>query len=1646
MNLGKRCRKYFYNLSLVVVALLFTPAVGFAQAVYPLGSTGSMGLGSPNGEFTVAQDDLVVKVPGGYARINRDYDGSQWVLNRQWSGLGDPSFYRSSYGSLGAFYSCTSVNGISSCDSTALAGQTQVVAAPLQPVVEGMRVPSDPTFGRDADGKPKPKGAVEFLARKGVGFSPSSDGTSYVSSKYPRFLVRPQQVPTLPASAGADVHPLTGKPGNGGVVTSLIDGYRWIDRSGQWIEYDQYGRITSYGDRNDVRVWFQYGSHGQIERVLDDNGRTVFTLLYKENGKFVTEVRDHTGAELRRVQYHYSDNGYLDRVTDARGGETRFGYGRATGELQAGGGTLPPSGNSEYSINQVIDAEGRELKVEYGITKRIAKITAPDGGKTEIDYAYDKLKKEFGVTLKLPQTEGGRTIDSQRYDVEGRLVYREVAGKVVLTGDGTSRDQTYIDQDNRSTRIQRDTFGEITKLTYADGSSESFTYASGSTDVREVIDGSGVAYRYEYDDHGNLTRSTKAYGKPEQQVREYTYGTRGEILSATIKGGQNPDGTSDADLVLSYEYDAHGNPVLFTDGERKQWRYAYDSQGNRIGTTDPLGREWTASYDAHSNLIDETDPTKANWHYEFDKTDRLTATLDARGKRSTTRYDAAGRKNALIDPYGAAFTDEYDVAGRLRQRRDASGQSSALSYDSSGRIAHVTDGGGLTTSLDYAGVDGQDRGARQPSGIRYPTFERKFRYDARKQPVQQADVLPDDTRINGIAYDVVGRIKTLTDPNGHARSYEYDALGRLTAVIDQLGNTVALAYDHRDNVIAVTNERGKTTRLVYDGRGLLISETNPLGQTTRYVYDDAGNLAETLLPGGAKIVREYDSVGRIQLRSSHRGDGTQESSETFTWDSSDNLTTWSNETANGVLAYDDADRLLSETVTQGAVVLRRQYTYHSNGNVKTYTGPDGVTLTYSYDGYGNLSRLDIPDEGAISVTERNWNRAKKVVLPGGSVQERAYDGLLNLTGLKVKSPGQVTVFELVNRFGKLSELVAREADGKETEYDYDEALRLVKADAGYAGGASETFVIDAAGNRIQHSAVSGAWTYDDANRLLSRGTFSYSYDAAGRLSQRVDSSKSEPARTTYFSYDGLDRLAEVRDGSRRLVARYRYDPFDQRISKELGDGTKTLYLHGEEGLLTETDAAGAIRRSYGWAPDGLYATAPLFQRTKDGYFYYHNDHQGTPWRVTNKGGAVVWSVSGYTAYGSAAVTAGAQIEQPWRLAGQYFDEETGLHYNLRRYYDAQAGRYISEDPLRFDAAINFYAYGNNSPGNFIDPTGEFAFLIPLAASYLRCVGLCMLLDAVGDAINGECLSLDALGDCAKDCILGMLPLPTPCNKKLGQLVNGLAAAGSALSDSGLLDGAAGGLADSVTNSFPGETVVQTPAGNKRIDTLRPGDEVLAYAEWEGRTRTEKITEVILSHREQTLVTITLDNGNTIETTGGHPLHTPAGWRVAQLLQAGGQLDIKGPDGNLIQAGISKVASRKEVFPVYNLEVANSHNFYVGVDGVLAHNGSGLSQPGTYEFPDQHNPGRYYSGKAANLADRTGKWKRKGRCGIPGINPMGGSSDLDRRIQEQMQINARGGVWKPGVNDASTTSSNLKNSISPDKWSQHGISPPSRPGP
>jgi RHS repeat-associated protein len=102
-------------------------------------------------------------------------------------------------------------------------------------------------------------------------------------------------------------------------------------------------------------------------------------------------------------------------------------------------------------------------------------------------------------------------------------------------------------------------------------------------------------------------------------------------------------------------------------------------------------------------------------------------------------------------------------------------------------------------------------------------------------------------------------------------------------------------------------------------------------------------------------------------------------------------------------------------------------------------------------------------------------------------------------------------------------------------------------------------------------------------------------------------------------------------------------------------------------------------------------------------YYYHNDHLGTPQILTDDTGTIAWKAV-YTPFGD-AVTSIQTVENPFRFPGQYYDQETGLHYNYFRYYDPTTGRYITPDPIGLEGGINLFVYVASNPMNWIDPWG-----------------------------------------------------------------------------------------------------------------------------------------------------------------------------------------------------------------------------------------------------------------------------------------------------------------------------------------------------
>ncbi|HHF3128043.1 TPA: RHS repeat-associated core domain-containing protein [Vibrio alginolyticus] len=100
---------------------------------------------------------------------------------------------------------------------------------------------------------------------------------------------------------------------------------------------------------------------------------------------------------------------------------------------------------------------------------------------------------------------------------------------------------------------------------------------------------------------------------------------------------------------------------------------------------------------------------------------------------------------------------------------------------------------------------------------------------------------------------------------------------------------------------------------------------------------------------------------------------------------------------------------------------------------------------------------------------------------------------------------------------------------------------------------------------------------------------------------------------------------------------------------------------------------------------------------------------GTPQALTDETGATVWKAS-YSPFGKATVTT-EQIKFNLRFPGQYYDAETGLHYNWHRYYAPALGRYLQSDRLGLFDGVDTYGYVHGNPLIRIDPTGEFAWVL-----------------------------------------------------------------------------------------------------------------------------------------------------------------------------------------------------------------------------------------------------------------------------------------------------------------------------------------------
>lgn len=246
-------------------------------------------------------------------------------------------------------------------------------------------------------------------------------------------------------------------------------------------------------------------------------------------------------------------------------------------------------------------------------------------------------------------------------------------------------------------------------------------------------------------------------------------------------------------------------------------------------------------------------------------------------------------------------------------------------------------------------------------------------------------------------------------------------------------------------------------------------------------------------------------------------------------------------------------------------------------------------------------------------------------------------------------------------------------------------------------------------SRQGETAQAGAGSVVPFNRITSYRGLHYRYDEYGRVVEKRGRNG-----TQHYRWDAEHRLTEVAVIRGSTVRRYGYvyDAPGRRVEKHELDAegkpyNRTTFLWDGMRLAQEC-RLGRSSSLYIYSDQGSHEPLARVDRAAPGeadeVLYYHTDVNGAPEEMTDGGGNIVWE-AGYQVWGNLTHEKETRpVQQNLRFQGQYLDRETGLHYNLYRFYDPDIGKFISGDPIGLKGGINLYQYAPN-PIRWIDPLG-----------------------------------------------------------------------------------------------------------------------------------------------------------------------------------------------------------------------------------------------------------------------------------------------------------------------------------------------------
>ncbi|SFW79127.1 DUF6531 domain-containing protein [Amycolatopsis australiensis] len=854
-----------------------------------------------------------------------------------------------------------------------------------------------------------------------------------------------------------------------------------------------------------------------------------------------------------------------------------------------------------------------------------------------------------------------------------------------FAGDGRVVPLTAIEQN-----------GSRTEIAYADDGAPAALRRDDGVEVRIATDagrvvalgapGAAPLVRFGYNRLGQLTTVADFAGRP--MTLDYDFEHR-------LVGWQDRTGT-----WYRYVYDAEGRCVR-TAGANGYYNATFGYEPGVTRHTDAAGHTWTYRLNDARQLVERIDPLGHSRRYTWSRYDELLSEVDELGRETRYGYEN-GELVTVTRPDGsvAGITPAGDGQVRLQ-----AGDGDAV-------VQRVVPAATPFAALPGTAPEAGPVAAPDPLGDAPVTGVRPGDRDLFGRPRLVHTASGGAARLGWTAE---GRRAWRIGPHGHRETWVHDAEGQVVEYRDAAGGVRRRAYGPFGLAVADIDAAGARTTYTYDGELRLTSVTDPRGLTWHYTYDPAGRLVEETDYDGRRLTYGYDAAGRLRTMTDGLGRHIE-----FRYDALGNVV--ERRTADDVTryAYDALGRLVLAENAES----RLEFTRDRRGRVIAET-VNGLGVCWSYDGTVLRRRTSSGVDSAWSFDDAGLPRSLRIAghdvgfehdaagretvrsVDGTVVLRRRFDAEDRLAAEEIAGVGQRTYgYRPDGRLAAVGDAT------RPWRFEFDDAGRVIEA---HGPGGAERFTRDAAGSVTAAATPSlpGPRTYR-RNTLVSAGGTRYTGDAQGRVTGRH-----RGERSWTYTWDQLDRLRGVRtpDGARWT---YHYDPLGRRFAKRrwvTGAG-------GEPELAVDTRffwSGFDLVERVELGPDGTARILTWERHPRDGrpvvqvertdsgerFRCVITSPAGTPTELLDERGAVTWR--DHSSLWGVPLPGADTAAVPLAFPGQHRDEETGLHYNVFRYYDPETARYLSQDPLGLAAAPD--------PAGYVDEP-------LLAADPLGLVGTC----------------------------------------------------------------------------------------------------------------------------------------------------------------------------------------------------------------------------------------------------------------------------------------------------------------------------------